>query len=184
MQNFSTGYSNDSTEMSILLNPALQSSTHSQIQHVPICALLSLWTCWFFLFFFGGDMTWCRCSGWGNKDPGNTWQTLHEAENRKYNILDTARLNKAYIWWVGPGNIFLSHPAQFLLENQCFTKDFQWTWRSGGKELLCSFLMFEIHSWVLLSLIKGHLLVCEQLLMKSLIIQMTAIKSYSCAWIF
>lgn len=42
MQNFSTGYSEDSMEKLVLLSSALQSFTHSEIQHVPICALLSL----------------------------------------------------------------------------------------------------------------------------------------------
>lgn len=102
-------------------------------------------------------------------------------QKKTHCISVTTKLSEALICSVRPRNIFLSHPALFLLENQCFTKDFQWT---GWEGVLCSFLILEIHSWVLSSQSKGHLLVWEQLLMKSLIIQMTAVKSCSCAWIF
>lgn len=36
--------------------------------------------------------TWCSCPGLGNKDPDNTWQSLHETGKRKYNILVATKL--------------------------------------------------------------------------------------------
>lgn len=36
-----------------------------------------------FPLFFGVGKFCCRCPGWGNKDPGNTWQSLHETEKKK-----------------------------------------------------------------------------------------------------